>query len=50
VGDLFKTQVRALAESGRSGGYQPQPPSADLVVGQSDEDDLGISYRRADTI
>ena len=51
LGDLFKTQVRALAEHlGVPGEISRKPPSADLVVGQSDEDDLGISYRRADTI
>jgi len=51
LGDLFKTQVRALAEHlGVPGEISCKPPSADLVVGQSDEDDLGISYERADTI
>jgi len=51
LGDLFKTQVRALAEYlGVPGEISRKPPSADLVVGQSDEADLGISYERADTI
>ncbi len=51
LGDLFKTQVRALAEYlGVPGEITRKPPSADLVVGQSDELDLGISYERADTI
>jgi NAD+ synthase len=51
LGDLFKTQVRALAEYlGVPHEVSHKPPSADLVVGQSDEDDLGISYERADTI
>lgn len=51
LGDLFKTQVRALAEYlGVPEEISRKPPSADLVVGQSDEADLGISYGRADTI
>jgi len=51
LGDLFKTQVRALAEYlGVPGEISRKPPSADLVLGQSDEADLGISYERADTI
>ncbi|ADI15287.1 NAD+ synthetase [Truepera radiovictrix DSM 17093] len=51
LGDLFKTQVRALAEHlGVPEAVRRKPPSADLVVGQSDEADLGISYERADTI
>ena len=51
LGDLFKTQVRALAEYlGVPEEISQKPPSADLVVGQSDEADLGISYERADTI
>ncbi len=51
LGDLFKTQVRALAEHlGVPEEISRKPPSADLVVGQSDETDLGISYGRADTI
>lgn len=51
LGDLFKTQVRALAEYlGVPEAITHKPPSADLVVGQSDELDLGITYERADTI
>ena len=51
LGDLFKTQVRALAKYlGVPEEISQKPPSADLVVGQSDEADLGISYERADTI
>ncbi len=51
LGDLFKTQVRALAPYlGVPEAISAKPPSADLVVGQSDESDLGISYERADAI
>ena len=51
LGDLFKTQVWALAR--HLGIPEPiiaKPPSADLVVGQTDEADFGISYQKADEI
>ena len=51
LGDLYKTQVRAIAE------YLPvpspirkKPPSADLWPRQSDEADLGFSYERVDRL
>lgn len=51
LGDLFKTQILELAR------YLKVPqeiinkaPSADLVPGQTDETDIGISYQKADTI
>jgi len=51
LGDLFKTQVWALA---RYLGLPPviieKVPTADLVVGQTDEADLGITYAKADRI
>ena len=51
LGDLLKTQVWALA---RYLGVPPEivdkPASADLVLGIHDEDELGISYHRADPI
>jgi NAD+ synthetase len=51
IGDLFKTQVWALA---RYLGVPPvivdKPASADLIKGQTDEDDFGISYHRLDMI
>ena len=51
LGDLFKTQVKALAEHlGVPKEIIGKAPSADLIPGQSDEDDLGISYERADKI
>lgn len=51
LGDLFKTQVKALAAYlGVPDVIVGKPPSADLIPGQSDESDLGISYERADTI
>jgi NAD+ synthetase len=51
LGDLFKTQVWALARHlGVPEVIVSKPPTADLVVGQTDEGDFGISYARADTV
>ena len=51
LGDLFKTQVWALARHlGVSEVIVGKAPSADLVVGQTDEGDFGISYPKADEI
>jgi NAD+ synthase (glutamine-hydrolysing) len=51
LGDLFKTQVWALARHlGVPDVIVEKPPTADLIVGQTDEGDFGISYERADEI
>ncbi|MFL5574964.1 MAG: NAD+ synthase [Gemmatimonadaceae bacterium] len=51
LGDLFKTQVWTLARHlGVPDVIVSKPPSADLIVGQTDEGDFGISYERADEI
>jgi len=51
IGDLFKTQVWALARHlGVPEVIVSKPASADLIKGQTDEGDFGISYHRADTI
>ena len=51
LGDLFKTQVWALARHlGVPDVIVGKAPSADLVVGQTDEGDFGISYPKADEI
>lgn len=51
LGDLFKTQVWALARHlGVPDVIVSKPPTADLVVGQTDEGDFGISYGKADEI
>ncbi|KPL90781.1 NAD synthetase [Herpetosiphon geysericola] len=51
LGDLFKTQVWELASAiGVPDVIVHKPASADLVVGQTDEDDFGISYRKADRV
>ena len=51
LGDLFKTQVWALARHlGVPEIVVGKAPSADLVVGQTDESDFGISYQKADEL
>ncbi|HXU51301.1 MAG TPA: NAD(+) synthase, partial [Casimicrobiaceae bacterium] len=51
LGDLYKTQVWALARYvGVPADIIDKPPTADLVSGQTDEGDLGISYAKADAI
>ena len=51
LGDLFKSQVWALA---RAIGVPPEvvdkPATADLIRGQTDEEDLGVTYPEADLI
>ena len=51
IGDLFKTQVWTLARHvGVPEVIVAKPASADLIQGQTDEGDFGISYPRADAI
>ena len=51
LGDLFKSQVWALARYlGVPEVIVKKPPTADLVSGQTDEGDFGISYAKADEI
>ena len=51
IGDLFKTQVWELARHlGIPDEIVEKPATADLIRGQTDEGDLGISYLRADRI
>jgi NAD+ synthase len=51
LGDLFKTQVYALSRELRvPSEIVEKPPSADLVKGQTDESDFGITYAKADRI
>jgi len=51
LGDLFKTQVWQLARHvGIPDEILSKPASADLIEGQTDERDLGISYGDADRI
>jgi NAD+ synthetase len=51
LGDLFKTQVWTLARHlGVPEAIVGKPASADLIEGQTDEGDFGISYQKADEI
>ena len=51
LGDLYKTQVWALASHlGIPSDIIGKPATADLVEGQTDEGDFGITYAKADTI
>jgi NAD+ synthase len=51
IGDLFKSQVWSLARHlGVPQVIVDKPPSADLVHGQTDEGDFGITFAKADAI
>ncbi|HEY6091304.1 MAG TPA: NAD+ synthase [Gemmatimonadales bacterium] len=51
LGDLFKTQVWTLARHvGVPEEIVGKPATADLIKGQTDEGDLGVSYLNADRI
>ncbi len=51
LGDLYKSQVWALARHlGVPSAIIDKPASADLIQGQTDEGDFGISYARADEL
>jgi NAD+ synthetase len=51
IGDLFKTQVWTLARHlGVPDEIVEKPATADLIRGQTDEEDLGITYAQADRI
>ncbi len=51
LGDLLKTQVLTLARYlGVPKEIVSKPPTADLVQGQTDEGDMGITYAKADEI
>ncbi len=51
IGDLYKTQVRQLARAvGVPEVILQKPPSADLWLGQTDEDELGFTYEEVDRL
>jgi NAD+ synthase len=51
IGDLYKTQVRQLARDiSVPDEIIDKPPSADLWVGQTDEDELGFTYEEVDKL
>jgi NAD+ synthase len=51
LGDLYKTQVRQLSRAlGVPDEIIAKAPSADLWVGQTDEDELGFTYEEVDLL
>ena len=51
IGDLYKTQVRQLSRSlNIPSVIVDKAPSADLWVGQTDEDELGFTYLEVDKL
>jgi NAD+ synthase len=51
IADLYKQQVRQLARAmGVPAAILDKPPSADLWIGQTDEDELGFTYEAADQV
>jgi len=51
LGELYKTEIRALAAFlDLPEAVMTKVPSADLWAGQSDEDELGISYAEVDRL
>ncbi len=51
VGELYKTEIRAMAELlGLPQQIITKIPSADLWVGQTDEDEIGVTYDTIDKI
>ena len=51
IGDLYKTQVRQLSRAlGVPDIIIDKAPSADLIPGQTDEDDFGFSYEKVDQL
>jgi len=51
IGDLYKTQVRQLSRAlNIPAAIIDKPPSADLWIGQTDEDELGFTYENVDKL
>lgn len=51
IGDLYKTQLYELAAHlGVPESIRNKPPTGDLWVGQTDEDELGFSYDQVDRL
>jgi NAD+ synthase len=51
IGDLYKTQVRQLSQAMLiPAPIIDKPPSADLWLGQTDEDELGFTYAEVDKL
>ena len=51
IGDLYKEEVYKLAEHvGLPQEFIDKAPSAELYCGQTDEEELGLSYKEIDTV
>jgi NAD+ synthase len=51
IEDLYKTQIRQLSRAiGIPQSVLEKPPSADLWIGQTDEDELGYTYEQVDKV
>ena len=51
LGDLYKTQIRQLAEALKiPDRIVKKAPSADLWIGQTDEGEMGLEYRKTDRL
>lgn len=51
LGDLYKTQIRQLSRAiGVPAPIIDKAPSADLWPGQTDENEMGLTYERADQL
>ena len=51
IGELYKTEVRQMAEIiGVPESIRTKAPSADLWAGQTDEDEIGITYDKMDRL
>ena len=51
LGDLYKTQLRQLARAlDLPASLLNKPPSADLWVGQTDEEEMGLKYDEVDKL
>jgi NAD+ synthase len=51
IEDLYKTQVRQLSRAlNIPQSILDKPPSADLWIGQTDEDELGYTYEQVDKV
>jgi NAD+ synthase len=51
IGDLYKTQLRQLAEAlALPQAIIAKPPTADLWAGQTDEGELGFTYESVDRL
>jgi len=51
IGDLYKTQVRQFSHDlGIPPEIVDKPPTADLWIGQTDEDELGFTYEEVDKL